>query len=308
MMPIHPVEIRDPDGRPRGRLAVHTAGAGTPLLLLHAFPLDHSMWREQAALAEHVRLVVPDQRGFGASFMGFAEEIHGLPSPRDGGLGVAARESTFHRSRGPGPESVAQLADDAVALLDALHVSRAVVCGVSMGGYVAQHVAARHPDRVAALVLVDTRLEADTPEGRAGRTDLAAKVGRLGQSIVADAMVPRLLAASAAATPQRAALEESLRDTIRAQPVATIQAALAALGDRPDMREAMRQVRAPTLLVVGAEDGITPPACLEAAERIMPAARLLVVPGAGHLVPLEAPAVFNAAVLEFLREAAVHRA
>jgi pimeloyl-ACP methyl ester carboxylesterase len=276
MMPIHPVEIRDPDGRPRGRLAVHTAGAGTPLLLLHAFPLDHSMWREQAALAEHVRLVVPDQRGFGAS-------------------------------PGPGPESVAQLADDAVALLDALHASRAVVCGVSMGGYVAQHVAARHPDRVAALVLVDTRLEADTPEGRAGRADLAATVGRLGQSIVADAMVPRLLAPASVATPQRAAVEAALRDTIRAQPVATIQAALAALGDRPDMREAMRQVRAPTLLVVGAEDGITPPACLEAAERIMPAARLLVVPGAGHLVPLEAPAVFNAAVVEFLREAGVRR-
>lgn len=276
-MPTHPVELRDPDGRPRGPLAVHTAGAGTPLLLLHAFPLDHSMWRAQAPLAEHVRLIVPDQRGFGAS-------------------------------PGPGPESVADLAADAVALLDALHVSRAVVCGVSMGGYVAQHVAARHPDRVAALVLADTRLEADTPEGRAARVDLAAKVGRLGQAIVADAMVPRLLAPAPPATPERAALEAALRDTIRAQPVATIQAVLAALGDRPDMREAMRHVHAPTLLVVGAEDAITPPECLEAAERIMPAARLFVVPGAGHLVPLEAPAVFNAAVLGFLREAGLHRA
>lgn len=277
MMPAHPVELRDPDGRPRGRLAVHTSGAGLPLLLLHAFPLDHSMWREQAALAEHVRLIVPDQRGFGAS-------------------------------PGPGPDSIAQLAADAVALLDALHVSRAVVCGVSMGGYVAQHVAAGHPDRVAALVLVDTRLEADGPEGRAARADLAAKVGRLGQAIVADAMVPRLLAASAGAAPGRAAQEAALRDTIRAQPVATIQAALAALADRPDMREPLRQVRVPALLVVGAEDGITPPECLEAAERILPAARLLVVPGAGHLVPLEAPAVFNAALLEFLREVGPGRA
>jgi pimeloyl-ACP methyl ester carboxylesterase len=169
-------------------------------------------------------------------------------------------------------------------------------------------VAARHPDRVAALVLADTRLEADTPEGRAARVDLAAKVGRLGQAIVADAMVPRLLAPAPTATSERAALEAALRDTIRAQPVATIQAALAALGDRPDMREAMRHVHAPTLLVVGAEDAITPPECLEAAERIMPAARLFVVPGAGHLVPLEAPAVFNAAVLGFLREAGLHRA
>jgi 3-oxoadipate enol-lactonase len=274
MMPVHPVEIRAAGGLSCGRLVVHTSGAGTALLLLHAFPLDHSMWRAQAALAEHVRLVVPDQRGFGAS-------------------------------PGPGPESIAQLAADAVALLDALHVSRAVVCGVSMGGYVAQHVAARHPDRVAALVLADTRLEADTPEGRAARADLAAKVGRLGPAIVADAMVPRLLAA--AATPRRAALAADLRGMIAAQPVATIQAALVALGDRPDMREAMRHVRCPTLLVVGAEDGITPPECLEEAERIMPAARLLVVPEAGHLVPLEAPQVFNAAVLEFLREAGVRR-
>jgi pimeloyl-ACP methyl ester carboxylesterase len=91
---------------------------------------------------------------------------------------------------------------------------------------------------------------------------------------------------------------------ILAQPVATIQAALAALGARPDMVEPLRGVRAPTLLVVGAEDAITPPDCLSRAEQIFPAARLLIVPGAGHLVPVESPAVFNAAVLEFLRETA----
>ena len=155
----HHVAVRDT------RLAVHTAGSGLPLLLLHGFPLDHGMWARQEPLAEQLRLIVPDQRGFGGS-------------------------------SGPGPESIEQLADDAVALLDALHVAGpAVVCGLSMGGYVAQHVAARHPDRVAALILVDTRLEADTPEVRTGRVDLAAKVGRLGQGLVADAMIPRLLAA-----------------------------------------------------------------------------------------------------------------
>ena len=267
---VHTVAI------PGGRLAVHTAGSGLPLLLLHGFPLDHSMWSSQEPLAEHVRLIVPDQRGFGGS-------------------------------EGPGPESIAQLADDAVALLDALHVAGpVVVCGLSMGGYVAQHVAARHPDRVAALVLVDTRLEADTPEARAARVDLSGKVGRLGQAIVADAMIPRLLAPAAGepARARRAEIEAVLRRMIVAQPVATIQAALAALGARPDMVEPLRGVRAPTLLVVGAEDAITPPDCLSRAEQIFPAARLLIVPGAGHLVPLESPAVFNAAVLEFLRETA----
>lgn len=256
------------------RLCVSTAGAGVPLLLLHAFPLDHAMWQRQMPLAEHLRLIVPDQRGFGGS----GDSL---------------------------PESIEQLAADAVALLDALHVAGpAVICGVSMGGYVAQHVATRHPERVAAVVLVDTKLEADTPEARAGRADLAAKVGRLGQGILADAMIPRLLAASseARALPGRVEAEAILRRSIMAQPVTTIQAALSALAARPDMTEAMRQAQLPTLLVVGAEDVITPPSCLEAAEGIIPKAKLLEVPLAGHLVPLEQPDVFNRAVLEFLRE------
>ena len=263
----HHVAVRDT------RLAVHTAGSGLPLLLLHGFPLDHGMWARQEPLAERVRLIVPDQRGFGGS-------------------------------TGPGPESMEQLADDAVALLDAVHIATpAVVCGLSMGGYVAQHVAARHPDRVAALVLVDTRLEADTPEVRAGRVDLAAKVGRLGQSLVAEAMIPRLLATSAEAkaAPDRAAIEAELQRMIVSQPVETIQAALAAIGGRPDMTEAVQQLRVPALLVVGAEDALTPPACMEKAEQLIPDARLLVVPRAGHMTPLEAPGVFNAALLEFLK-------
>jgi pimeloyl-ACP methyl ester carboxylesterase len=268
---IHHVPVGDT------RLAVHSSGSGVPLLLLHGFPLDHGMWAAQEPLADHLRLVVPDQRGFGAS-------------------------------AGPGPASVEQLADDAAALLEALHCGPAVVCGLSMGGYVAQHLAVRHPDRVAALVLVDTKLEADTPEARAARADLAAKAGRLGQAIVADAMVPRLLATSAEAraTAGRAAIEAALRAAILRQPIATIQAALAALGARPDMTEAMRDVRVPTLLVVGAEDAITPPACMEAALAVLPHARLLVVPHAGHMVPLEAPDVFNRAVLGYLAEARIH--
>jgi pimeloyl-ACP methyl ester carboxylesterase len=277
MMPVHHVAVRDT------RLAVHTAGAGLPLVLLHAFPLDHGMWERQAALADHLRLIVPDLRGFGAS----GDSL---------------------------PQSIAQLADDTVALLDALHVAGPVViCGISMGGYVAQQIIARHPERVAAAVLVDTKLDADTAEARASRSDLAAKVERLGQGIVAEAMIPRLLAASGSCPPAQLAgkahhqldrmeIESLLRRLILTQPVATIQAALAALADRPDMTEAMGKARQPMLLVVGAEDVITPPACLELAEALIPQARLLIVPHAGHMTPLEQPAIFNAAVLEFLRE------
>ena len=174
-----------------------------------------------------------------------------------------------------------------------------------MGGYVAQHVAIRHPERVHAIVLVDTKLEADTPEARAARVDLASAVQRLGPEIVAEAMVPRLLAvAEAGGLPRRAELEASLRAMIVDQPVSTIVAALAALAARPDMTDAMRQCSVPALLVVGDEDRITPPECLMRAEEIIPLARLLIVPHAGHMTPLETPAVFNAAVQEFLLEMA----
>ncbi len=262
------------------RLAVHTRGSGRPLLFLHAFPLDHRMWMGQEPLAEQFRLIMPDQRGFGGS-----------------------------RSAGC-LESIEQLADDAVAVLDALHVDEpAIVCGCSMGGYVAQHVAIRHPARVRSLILVDTKLEADTPEARAARADLAAKVQRLGPEIVAAAMVPRLLTATPEANgmARRGELEALLRRMILEQPVSTIVAALSALAARPDMTACMRQVDLPTLLVVGADDQITPPDCLARAEGIMPEARLLIVPHAGHMTPLETPAVFNAAVLAFLRESALDR-
>lgn len=258
---------------------VHTRGCGIPLLLLHAFPLDHGMWEAQEPLAESVRIIAPDQRGFGGT--------HGEPP-------IA---------------SIATMADDAVAVLDALHVAEpAFVCGVSMGGYVAQHVAARHPERVRGLILCDTKLDADTPEARAGRASLAVKVGRRGAGLLADTMLGTLLAQSdeARSRPRRAAIEPLLRQTIARQPVATIQAALAAMGDRPDMTDTMRGLEIPTLLVVGEEDTFTPPAIMERMESILPDARLLIVPRAGHLVPLEAPEVFNAAVLEFLHAVVGH--
>lgn len=273
MMTTHQVTVRDT------KLAVHTSGSGIPVLFLHAFPLDHRMWHRQLPLAEHLRLVIPDQRGFGQSTDGK-------------------------------PESICQLAHDAVALLDALHVAGpAVICGVSMGGYVAQHVAVRYPDRVAAVVLIDTKLEADTEEARAARSDLAERVGRVGQAILADAMIPKLLATSseARALPGRNDVIERLRKSITSQSVPTIQAALATLASRPDMTESMRKVEAPTLLVVGAEDVITPPACMAAAEAVIPNAKLLEVPFAGHLVPLERPEIFNAALLSFVEGLPPHR-
>ena len=270
-MPIHTVSANGTS------LAVETCGSGLPLVLLHAFPLDHRMWQQVLPLADHLRLIIPDQRGFGES--------------------VGTDEASA------GPASIEQLAEDVIGLLDALHVTEpAVIAGVSMGGYVAQQVAARHPERIHSLILCDTKFAADTPEARAGRADLAARVGRVGQRILAEAMIPNLLAkASPADGPSsRAAIEQLLQEMITRQPVRTIQAALAALGQRPDMTAAMQQCNLPVLLVCGAEDTITPPAVMEAMEKLLPHGRLLVVPEAGHLVPLEAPEIFCEAVLSFL--------
>lgn len=270
-MPTHTVSVNGTT------LAVETCGSGLPLVLLHAFPLDHRMWQRVLPLADHLRLIIPDQRGFGES--------------------VGGDDSTAE------PASIGQLAEDVVGLLDALHVSEpAVIAGVSMGGYVAQQVAARHPDRVHSLILCDTKFAADTSEARAGRADLAARVGRVGQRILAEAMIPNLLAkAPTVESPsKRNAVEQLLHEMITRQPVATIQAALAALGQRPDMTAAMQQCDRPVLLICGAEDTITPPAVMQAMEELLPQGRLLVVPEAGHLVPLEAPEIFCEAVLAFL--------
>ena len=258
-------------------LAVQICGSGPPLVLLHAFPLDHTMWHRVLSLADQARLIIPDQRGFG--------------------------RSTLSDPQKPAIASIAQLADDVAKLLDALDIEEpATIAGISMGGYVAQHTAIRHPEKVSQLILIDTKFSADTPEARANRADLAATVGRVGQHVLADAMVPNLLAATDAARsqPERAANEEFLRKLIGKQSIATIQAALGALADRPDMTKDMQQIKKPVLLICGSEDTITPPAVMESMEKMLPQGRLLIVSEAGHLVPLEAPAVFHEAVCSFL--------
>ena len=258
-------------------LAVQICGSGPPLVLLHAFPLDHTMWHRILPLANHARLIIPDQRGFGRSTHSDPEKTPIM--------------------------SIAQLADDVAKLLDALDIEEpAAIAGISMGGYVAQHVAVGYPEKVSRVILIDTKFSADTPEARATRADLAATVGRVGQQVLADAMVPNLLAATdtARSQPERAANEEFLRELISEQSVATIQAALQALADRPDMTKDMHRLMKPVLLICGSEDTITPPAVMKSMEKILQQGQLLIVSDAGHLVPLEAPEVFHEAVRSFL--------
>jgi len=252
-----------------GELAYAVSGDGPALLLLHAFPLGLFMWDAQAAaLAATHRVVRFDARGFGGS-----DSNHG-------------------------PLTMERIADDAAALLDHLGVSRAVVGGCSMGGYAALAFVRRHPQRLAGLVLQDTRAGADSEDARAGRAALAAKVLAEGASAAEAAFLPKLL--GEATKREQPALVAHLRERILATPPQAIADALHGLAARMDSRPTLAEVRVPTLVLVGAEDVLTPPAESEAMAAAIPGARLEVVPRAGHLANLERPDAVNAALAAFL--------
>lgn len=252
-----------------GELAYAVSGDGPALLLLHAFPLGLFMWDAQAeALAATHRVIRFDARGFGGS------------------------------ASSQGPLTMERIADDAAALLDHLGVSRAVVGGCSMGGYAALAFVRRHPQRLAGLVLQDTRAGADSDEARAGRAALAARVMAEGAAAAEAAFLPKLLGETTKR--EQPALVAQLRARILATSPQAIADALHGLAARADSRPTLAEVRVPTLVLVGAEDVLTPPAESEAMAAVVPGARLEVVPRAGHLANLERPDTVNAALAAFL--------
>lgn len=240
-------------------LALDDRGSGPALLFVHGYPLDGSLWRHQAGAFPGWRTLIPDLRGLGRS-----------DAPD---LGY----------------SMATYADDLAALLDAIGVDDVVLAGLSMGGYVAFEFLRRHRPRVRALVLADTRAQADSAEGRKGREAAMGVAREGGAPLIAEQMLPKLLAKGA---------PDSLRDEVRvmmaAAPVPGILGALAAMRDRPDSTELLTTLGGlSTLVVVGAEDALTPPKDAEGMAKAIPGAKLAIIPGAGHLAPLEQPTVFN---------------
>jgi len=203
------------------------------------------------------------------------------------GLGASAR--------GSGATSLDQHADDMAALLDHLAIENATVAGLSMGGYISFALWRRHRERVAALILADTRAGADSEEGRQGREKNARLAEEQGPSAIADQMLPKLLSPNAPA-----ALRDQVRAIIESNDRAGIAAALRAMAARPDSTPLLATIDVPTLVIVGAEDALTPPSEAEAMFNAIPGCRLAEIPGAGHLSNVEAPEAFNAEVTEFL--------
>ena len=252
-----------------GEIEYDVRGEGAPLLLLHAFPLGLFMWEAQVeALSATHRVVRFDARGFGES------------------------------AAGSGPLTMERIADDGAFLLDHLGIERAVVGGCSMGGYAAFAFVRRHPQRLAGLILQDTRAGADSAEARASRATLAAKVLAEGASAAVEAFLPKLLGETTRR--ERLALVESVRERILGTPPQGIANALHGLAARADSRETLPTIAVPTLVLVGAEDVLTPPPEAATMAAAIPRARLDVIPAAGHLANLENPAAVNAALRAFL--------
>lgn len=242
-----------------------------PLLFVHGFPLDHEQWRPQLESLTAWHCIAPDLRG-----------VRGGAAPAAG-------------------YSMGGYADDLVAVLDAAGIERAVCCGLSMGGYVLFELLRRHPERVGGLILCDTKAEADTPEGRAGRDQLMQVAEREGAAAIVERLLPKLVGPTTRASRPR--VVESVRAMASRLEVAGLVGALRAMKERPDSGPVLEQIQVPTLVVCGSEDEITPAAGMRAMVQRIRGAKYVEVPEAGHLAPLERPEVVNGALEDFLLRA-----
>lgn len=267
--------MKSSSARVRGmEMAFDDAGEGEPtVVLLHGFPFNRSLWREQskALSAERRRVIAPDLRGHGGT------EVFGEAATME------------------------EMAKDVAALLDDLGVQgRVVLGGLSMGGYVALAFYRQFRERVRALVLADTRAQADTDEARRARETTAQKALREGMRAVADAMLPKLFAPATHA--QRPDTIARVREMILATKPEGAAAALRGMAERRDQTELLKEIDAPALIIVGREDAITPPQDSETMRAAIKDARMHVIEGAGHVSNLEQPAEFNHALIDFLDE------
>jgi YbgC/YbaW family acyl-CoA thioester hydrolase len=251
-------------------LAVEVRGDGPAILFVHGYPFDRTIWRDQIDALDGHRRIAPDLRGMGES------------DAPDLGYGMAI------------------YADDLAALLDTLGVDDVVLCGLSMGGYVIFEFLRRWRSRVRGLILIDTRAEADGAEARRARDAAAATARESGAEAVAEAMLPKVL--SAATLEHDPSAAERIRRIMAATPVAGIVGALSAMRDRHDSTGLLPTLAGlPTLVMVGEDDTVTPPDSARRMAAAIPGARLVVVPGAAHVPPVEQPAETTTAIREFLR-------
>jgi pimeloyl-ACP methyl ester carboxylesterase len=239
-------------------IAYEDCGSGPPLLLLHGFSLDHSMWAAQVEeLQRSYRIIVPDLRGLGKT-----------ETP-------------------PEPFSIETMADDAAALLEAIDIPAAAVAGFSLGGYTLCQLLARHPLKVRAAAFVSTRAEADTAEGRERRTRIARLVIDEGMAPFAAAFIPQLFdPAYLSAHPFEVGRTQSVIESQRPNGIALV---LDAMRQRLDMSFYLKDFTQPTAVIGGSADVLVPPQAMRDLHEGLPDSTIKLIGGVGHMSPVEAP-------------------
>lgn len=253
------------------QMAYTDTGVGRPIVLIHGYPFNRSLWNEQVdALSNSYRVIVPDLRGFGET------------------------------DASAGPATMNRMALDVAQLLDHLQIRQAVVGGLSMGGYVALAFYKQFPSRVRALILADTRAQADSEEAKQNRAQQAGKALSEGMAGIADTMLPKLLTPETVS--KRPEIVKRVRDVMLKTKPEGAASALMGMAEREDQTELLPHITSPTLILVGAEDAITPVGDSEKMHQAIAGSRLVVVENAGHVSNLERTEQFNEALLKFLRE------
>ena len=251
-------------------LTYEQRGSGLPLLFIHGYPLHRFLWEPQwTSLSAVAQIIVPDLRG------------HGESEP------------------GEAPHSMDVLAKDCFDLITALGItSPVVVCGLSMGGYIAMAMQRIEPQRIAGLILAATRSSADSPEGKASREKSIHLAQEKGSGPIIEGMLPRILAPRNIAT--RPDLVNHVKQIMASIPTTTIIKDLQGMIERPDSTKLLAISSKPTLIIHGADDQIVPLKEAHALSQIIPGAQFIALPEAGHLLNLEQPDQFNLAVSQFI--------
>ncbi|HZZ42922.1 MAG TPA: alpha/beta fold hydrolase [Tepidisphaeraceae bacterium] len=243
-------------------------GSDLPVVLLHAFPIDHRLYNAQIeSLSTTHRIIVPDLPGFGQT-------------PYDQPFTIQWQAEQLH------------------CLLKSIGALPCIIGGCSMGGYISFAFARTYPNDVAGLIFIDTKAEGDTPEQRHNRDRLIDLTDRHGPSIVADAMLPKMLSEHSKRLHPK--LEAQLRQIILSTPPSTLKSALGALRDRADQIDFLPSIACPTLILVGADDQITPLSNAETIKAGISHASLISISNAGHLSPVENPEAVSHAIRAFI--------
>ncbi|MDO8462289.1 MAG: alpha/beta fold hydrolase [Deltaproteobacteria bacterium] len=241
------------------------------VVLVHAFPLNHTMWNPQiSALSAKHRVVAYDIRGHGES------------------------------DAGDGQYTIELFVDDLMALLDHLKIKKTILCGLSMGGYIALRALERYPERFSALILADTRSEADSDEAKIKRSAALKLIKEKGVSVFAEGFVKPAFAPETFNTnPQ---IIQTVKEMILKNPPLGICGSLLGLASRTDTTASLKEIKIPTLILVGEKDQITPPSASLSMKEKIQNAEMHLIPNAGHLSNLENPVEFNQRLISFIKE------